>query len=650
MPKLRRVAACKNSCSDGSTVGSDHILEIRAAQVRMLYEQVSSALIATSVNAIILSTVLWRQVPGPLLSGWLVAVLLVALARHRLSRTYLRNVPTTADCAPWKKYCTYGVAASGALWGFAGFFFFTPNSYPHQAFLAFVLAGMASGGVVTLSPMRGLCPMFLLLALIPYATRLVSAGGDLHLAMGIMTVLYLSMMWVISSRVYLTVTESLRLRFANVDLVRNLTQAKERQEIANQELAAQIAEKRQAQDALQRAYVELEQRVQERTEELTKSEMALRDADRRKDEFLAMLGHEFRNPLAPIQNVVQLMKKLGVSDSMVKWGRDVIDRQVDHLSRLVDDLLDVSHIVQGKISLEENILNVATVIDHAVEASRPVIEARAHALSVSVPDKPIWVRGDAVRLTQVISNLLNNAAKYTDVGGRIQLSTETTREWVTLRVQDNGIGIPPNVLPYVFDLFTRADHTLARTQSGLGIGLTVVKRLIERHRGHVEVRSGGPGCGSEFLVHLPRQEAPAQPRVGSPSAEAVTGREQALRILVVDDNQDAAESLAFLLRLEGHDVAMAFDGAAALVEAARFQPQAVLLDVGMPGMDGYQVVRQLRTRESTRSAVILALTGYGQPEDKARAKAAGFTDHLTKPVDPRLVMAMVKSHATQSGA
>jgi len=250
----------------------------------------------------------------------------------------------------------------------------------------------------------------------------------------------------------------------------------------------------------------------------------------------------------------------------------------------------------------------------------------------------------------VISNLLNNAAKYTDVGGRIQLSTETTQEWVTLRVRDNGIGIPPNVLPYVFDLFTRADHTLARTQSGLGIGLTVVKRLIERHRGHVEVRSGGPGCGSEFLVHLPRQEAPAQPRVGSPSAEAVTGREQALRILVVDDNQDAAESLAFLLRLEGHDVAMAFDGAAALVEAARFQPQAVLLDVGMPGMDGYQVVRQLRTRESTRSAVILALTGYGQPEDKARAKAAGFTDHLTKPVDPRLVMAMVKSHTTQSGA
>jgi signal transduction histidine kinase/ActR/RegA family two-component response regulator len=616
-----------------TTETQSHSPEIRAAQVRLLYEQLSSALIASIVNATILAIVLWDKLPKPLLISWQSLIFLAALGRYCLSRSYLRNVPATADSTRWKNYFIYGVAANSALWGFAGFFFFTLDSYAHQLFLAFVLAGMASGGVVTLSSVRGFYQLFLLLTLLPYATRLVSAGGELHMAMAGMTLLYIMMMWMISNRVYATVTESLRLRFVNVDLVRDLTLAKERQQVA--------------QEALQQAYAELEQRVQERTEKLAKSEEALRDADRRKDEFLAMLSHEFRNPLAPIKNAVQLMKKPGVSESMVQWGREVIDRQINHLSRLVDDLLDVSRIVQGKISLQETLLDIGTVIDQAVEASRPIIESRSHMLSVSVPDKPVWVRGDAVRLTQVISNLLNNAAKYTDVGGRIQLNLDATGEWVTIRVQDNGIGIPQNMLPHVFDLFTRADHSLGRTESGLGIGLTVVRRLIEMHGGQVEVRSAGHGSGSDFQVRLRQSEAPAQRQMGIFSPEKFLVPESHLRILVVDDNQDAAESLAILLRLEGHDVTMAFDGATALAEAARFQPQVVLLDVGMPGMDGYQVVRELRMRELTQSAVILALTGYGQPEDKARAKAAGFTDHLTKPVDPRLVIAMVKSLATR---
>jgi len=312
------------------------------------------------------------------------------------------------------------------------------------------------------------------------------------------------------------------------------------------------------------------------------------------------------------------------------------------LNRLVDDLLDISRIVQGKISLQETVLDITAVVRQGVEASRPLIEARGHQLLVTMPDQPVWVRGDAVRLTQVIANLLDNAAKYTDAGGRIQLSIDTSAHSVTFRVQDNGIGIPASVLPHIFDLFTQADHSIARTQSGLGIGLTLVKRMVEMHGGRVEVHSDGPGCGSEFLVHLPREvRSQRQQQTTAPIASA--GIQTPLRVLVVDDNHDTAESLALLLQLEGHDVAVAFDGVSALAEAARFQPQAVLLDLGMPGMDGYDVVRELRTREATKSAVILALSGYGQPDDKARAKAAGFTDHLTKPVEPTSLLSILKA-------
>jgi len=613
----------ENQNHDGLIAGRNHTAEVRSAQVKLLYEQLPSALTATIVNAGILAVVLWGITSSNLLAGWLTFVFLLALGRYRLFRVYFRDPTNLASDVRWGRYCIYGVLANGALWGFAGFFFFTPQSYFHQIFLAFVLAGMASGGVVTLSSVRGAYPAFLLPALLPYAARQASVGDGTHFAMTGMTLLYVAMMWIISNRVYATVSESLRLRFANIDLVGDLTRAKARQEIDN---------------------AALEQRVRERTEKLVKSEEALRNADRRKDEFLAMLAHEFRNPLAPIRNVVELMKKPGVPDSTVNWGREVIDRQIEHLNRLVDDLLDISRIVQGKISLQETVLDITAVVHQGVEASRPLIEARGHQLLVTMPDQPVWVRGDAVRLTQVIANLLDNAAKYTDAGGRIQLSIDTSAHSVTFRVQDNGIGIPASVLPHIFDLFTQADHGIARTQSGLGIGLTLVKRMVEMHGGRIEAHSDGPGCGSEFLVHLPREVRSQQQQTTAPIATA--GIQTPLRVLVVDDNHDTAESLALLLQLEGHDVAVAFDGVSALAEAAGFQPQAVLLDLGMPGMDGYDVVRELRTREATKSAVILALSGYGQPDDKARAKAAGFTDHLTKPVEPTTLLSILKATRT----
>jgi len=341
------------------------------------------------------------------------------------------------------------------------------------------------------------------------------------------------------------------------------------------------------------------------------------------------------------------MQKPGVPDSLMNWGREIIGRQIDHLTRLVDDLLDVSRIAHGKIKLQENVFDIATVIHQSVESSRPLMESRRQELSVHVPDEPLWIKGDLVRLDQVISNLLNNAAKYSESGNRISVNVEAADGWVTVRVKDNGIGIPPEVLPHVFDLFAQAEHKLAQSQGGLGIGLTLVKRLVEMHGGTVEAHSQGPGHGSEFLVNLPRQvSSPQQVQISeSPRASDFGDR---LRILVVDDNHDAAETLAVMMSLAGHTVITAFDGATALEEASRFQPQVVLLDIGMPGMNGYEVARELRAREATKSTIIVALTGYGQPEDRALAAEAGFTDHLTKPISAEKLLAVLKTHSSHS--
>ncbi len=437
-PKRQTLCFWPNSAE--RTMKLDHSQEIRVAQVRLLYEQLPSAFLASILNAFIVVVVMWQQVSRSLLIGWLVVILLAAGGRYAWRRAYLRTGLANAESHRWGRDYLYGVAANGLLWGFAGFFFFTANSYVHQIFLAFVLMGMVSGAISTLSPVRGAYLVFLMPTLLPYAARLLSAGNQVHLAMAAMLFIYVTMMGMISHRLHTTVAESLRLRFNNLDLLDDLTQAKERQERANQELAAQVSEKHSAQDALQRAYDELERRVKERTAELAESEEALRIADRRKDEFLAMLSHELRNPLAPIRNALQLMHKPDVPDSIVKWGREIIDRQFDHLTRLVDDLLDVTRIVHGKIRLQETLFDIATVVNQAVEGSRPFIEARHQELCVHLSDEPLWVKGDTVRLDQVISNLINNAAKYSDIGQRIGLNVRATKQWNTIPVRDNGKG------------------------------------------------------------------------------------------------------------------------------------------------------------------------------------------------------------------
>jgi CheY-like chemotaxis protein/nitrogen-specific signal transduction histidine kinase len=375
-----------------------------------------------------------------------------------------------------------------------------------------------------------------------------------------------------------------------------------------------------------------------------KAEEALKEADRRKDEFLAMLAHELRNPLAPIRNAVQALRRLGSPDPQLQWIREVIDRQAEHLARLVDDLLDVSRITQGKIALRQERLELMAVIARALETSRPNIDARKHHLNVSLPQEPIRLEGDLIRLAQVVSNLLNNAAKFTEEGGQIWLTAESQEGEIVLRVRDNGVGIPADLLPRIFDLFTQADRSLDRSQGGLGIGLSLARSIVEMHGGQVEAASAGLGQGSEFTVRLPLL-AEATPQSGRESAtrtgSAATPRRY--RILVVDDNVDSAESMAFLLKFSGHEVQIAHDGPSAIETALLFLPQVLLLDIGLPGMSGYEVARRLRERPEMRNAALLALTGYGQEEDRRRSKEAGFDHHLVKPVDPKLLETLIGS-------
>lgn len=373
----------------------------------------------------------------------------------------------------------------------------------------------------------------------------------------------------------------------------------------------------------------------------------IQENDERKDEFLAMLAHELRNPLAPISNAVQILDRCGIEHPTLTWARGVITRQVSHLVRLVDDLLDVSRITRGKIRLQTGPVDVAAAVNTAVETSRPLIVARRHELTVSLPDGPVTVQADPTRLAQVLSNLLNNAAKFTPRGGRVGVAVSLDQGEVAFRVRDNGSGIRADLMPRIFDLFTQADNSLDRAEGGLGIGLTLVKRLVELHGGTVEARSDGEGKGSEFVVRLPHAFArSAEPDRGPAAREAPSG---SLRVLIVDDNIDAAESLAALLRLSGHEPRSAYGGPAALEAARSFRPQAILLDLGLPGLDGYEVARRLRADPLTAHCLLVAVSGYSQPEDQARAREAGFNHHLAKPADLAALHRILSLHAEIAG-
>jgi len=363
------------------------------------------------------------------------------------------------------------------------------------------------------------------------------------------------------------------------------------------------------------------------------------EADRRKDDFLATLAHELRNPLAPIRNGLQLMKMPGVHAAAVEQTRSMMDRQLTHMVRLIDDLMDVSRITRGHLLLRKEHVPLAAVVNSAVEAIRPLIERMGQELTVTLPQQPLMVDADLTRLAQVFLNLLNNAAKYSDRGGHIQLHVGRQESHVVVTVKDTGIGIAADQLPYIFEMFTQVDRSLEMERGGLGIGLTIVKRLVEMHGGRVEAKSEGPGKGSEFVLRLPIIiEAATTQASGGEEEKPV---ESSLRVLVVDDNRDSTDSLAMILRVMGADTRTAYDGQDGVDVAAQFRPDVVLLDIGMPKLNGYEACRRIRDEPWGKEVVLIAVTGWGKDEDRRRALEAGFDHHMVKPVDPRALMEML---------
>jgi signal transduction histidine kinase len=437
------------------------------------------------------------------------------------------------------------------------------------------------------------------------------------------------------------------------ELNRILANANKRLSEANLTLQAEKNRELECLNAtLQRANAELERAncsLQKEVAERARAEQALHEADRNKDEFLAMLAHELRNPLAPILNALQLMR-MKPSEPQSLWAQEVIQRQLASLTRLVDDLLDVSRITRGKITLTREPVELSTLITRAVETIEPLIRERDQQLLLQVPPEPLRVSGDPTRLTQALGNVLGNAAKYTDRGGRIELRCARQGTDVEIRVRDNGIGIPAELLPRIFDLFTQLDRRSGHSSSGLGIGLALVRRLVEMHGGTISAHSAGAGAGSEFTLRLPLLAD-----AGTCAAEPVDlpGSDEpavARRILLADDNADALESLATVLRLRGHQVYSAPNGAIALETAARHMPEVALLDIGMPLLDGYEVARRIRAQEWGKAVTLVALTGWGQESDRRRSQEAGFDTHLVKPLDLEKLTTLLAQLPAQASA
>ena len=376
---------------------------------------------------------------------------------------------------------------------------------------------------------------------------------------------------------------------------------------------------------------------------------ALEHGEQRMNEFLAMLAHELRNPLAPIRNALDLMRMKSASDATQEWSRNVIDRQVTQMTRLVDDLLDIGRITSGKIALKKEPVELNGAVLHAVESCHALADARRQTLDVQCTTDPLLIDGDPVRLSQIVLNLLNNAIKYTPDGGRIAASVARESEWAVVRVKDTGIGIPAELLPNVFDLFTQGERSLARTEGGLGIGLTIVRQLVALHGGTVVARSEGPDRGSEFIVRLPAL-AKKLLAGGSSTNWQPSKPQTKRRVLIVDDNHDSADMLGALLGAWGHDVRAVYDGPSAIAAAVDYHPDIVLLDIGLPGMNGYEVAKQLRMTMHLQPVVLVAFTGYGQDEDRRRAHEAGFDHHLVKPVEPATLEKIIESIPTSAAS
>ena len=580
--------------------------QVRAAETRLLYDNACTGIVAALVVAALLAYSQWNIVGPSVVLLWLVYVVLISAARLTLVRRYLHQSPSDAENSGWRIAFAIGAALAAFGWGATGFALYPEIRPTNEILLIFVLGGIMLGGASMLAARPEAFLAFLLPTGLLPAIRLASEGVEPYVTMGLLagvfTVATISTSW----RYHQMIESSLRVRFENQELVEGLQSAKNQADDLNRDL---------------------ELRVQERTAKL-------QEADQRKDEFLATLAHELRNPLAPIRFALEGLKP-GAPPAMASRAHEVIARQVGQLVRLVDDLLDVSRITANKIHLRREPHSLAGLMTTAVESIVPLARAADHQVHVDVPPASVLVDGDATRIVQVFANILNNAVKFTPRGGHIWFTADRRSDEAVVNIRDTGIGIAPDMLPRVFDMFHQAEPILDRSNGGLGIGLTLSRRLVEMHDGRLEIRSRGPGEGTEVEIRLPL--ATVTDATAVDATPRARGGTQRLKVLIVDDNLDAAEMLDVVVSGLGHTTRLAHDGGAAVSAAAEFEPDLILLDIGLPVMNGYTVARTLRSQPSFAHVHIAAVTGWGQEEDRREARDAGFDSHFTKPLSPAVL-------------
>jgi signal transduction histidine kinase/ActR/RegA family two-component response regulator len=576
---------------------------VDAAETRLLYDNACTGIVATVVIAALLAYAQKDVASTTVVLGWLLYVLLVSAGRYLIVRRYRRASEGEVDSRPWRVAFTVGAALAAAGWVAAAILLYAPDRPMNQAFLVFVVGGVMLGGASLLAARPEAFLTFLVPTGLFTALRLAIEGDQGHLMMGFLAAVFTVATVMTTWRFHRVIESSFKLRFDNQDLIESLQTAKSQAEALNREL---------------------EQRVDDRTARLT-------EADQRKDEFLATLAHELRNPLAPIRFALETLKP-GTPPATAARARAVIDRQVRQLVRLVDDLLDVSRITANKIQLRREPHELARLMETAVESIMPMATAAEQTLDVGVPSTPIHVHGDATRLVQIFANILNNAVKFTPHGGRIWFTSDQQAGEAVVRIRDSGIGIAPDALPRVFDMFQQAEPSLERSSGGLGIGLTLARRLVEMHDGRIEIRSAGPGLGTEVEIRLPIIVVPQVAAIADEPRPAAVRHD--LRVLIVEDNLDAAEMLDMAVSSLGHVTRIAHDGGAAISTATEFAPDVIFLDIGLPVMNGYGVARALRERPEFNHVHIAAVTGWGQDDDRRKARDAGFDSHFTKPLSP----------------